>query len=1144
MRLARLVRRSLRHYGATHAAVVLGVAVAVAVLGGALLVGASVQDSLRALALERLGRADTMIGGTPFFRERLADDLSRHPAFAGDWKDACPLLVLEGVVEHEASRRRAARVAVYGVDERFWQFHEASSRVRSPRGREALVSRALAAELGVTRGEGVILTVEQPSAIPAGTLPGRREGNARSIRLTVRKALGRAALGDFALRPQQAAVRAVFLPLPLLQRHLDIPGKVNALLLSRAEADVSSRRRAERSPDVDTPRLTTALRETFDLEDVGLRVRPVENPPAIIVESDSGYLSDPIRHTVTRVAAEDLKLDALPVLTYLANTIRVDDREVPYSVVSALDLARYSPASPSDGADASTVRPRQGAIWLNAWAVRELRARPGDRVSLEYYVWSDDEGLRTRATEFTYEGEVPMSDAGGDRTLTPEYPGLTDEVRMGDWDPPFPVDLRRVRPADEDYWNRYRATPKAFVSLADGQRLWASRHGRLTSLRLKPPRGDDPSRPAADLRARLRQAIDPVAIGALALVPLRADAERAAAGTTDFGLYFVYFSVFLLVSGLLLAGLFFRLGVEQRLREIGLLRAIGFPERVIRLLLLGEGVSLAAAGAIIGTGGALAYAALILHGLRTWWADAVGTTALVLRPHVGPLAAGAAAGIAIAPFVIALTLRRLVSASPRRLIAGSLPAERGGATVQRASWLARIATVSLGLGSVILGLALLGRVGRVAAFFAAGALFLLAGLAALGVRLRAPVRAPISGHGWWPVARLGARAASHRPGRAVLSVALIASATFIIVAVGAFRRDASGAPAGRRSGTGGYALMAESLVPVHYDLGTRDGRASLGLGTSAGTPLDRVDVARFRLRDGDDGSCLTLYRPTRPRILGAPRAFVEQGRFAFSASLASTPEEARNPWRLLGRRFEDGAVPAIGDANSLGYAFHLGLGDDFVLPREGAPPVRLRIVAALADSVFQSELVVAEEHFTALFPHEEGFRSFLVDTQGASPEAAAEALEAGLGDYGLDVTSTTDRLATFHRVENTYLTTFQTLGALGLLLGTLGVGVVLFRNVLEGRRELGVLRAVGFGERHVSALVAAESALLVALGAALGATCALVSVAPAIAERRSPLPVGWLALLLAAVVATSLLSAIVAAAAARRFSLIGSLRTE
>ena len=148
---------------------------------------------------------------------------------------------------------------------------------------------------------------------------------------------------------------------------------------------------------------------------------------------------------------------------------------------------------------------------------------------------------------------------------------------------PFPIDLSLVGPRDEEYWDRYRTTPKAFLPLEAGQALWESRWGKLTSLRVFPSEG--PLGPAlAAFGEELRASLDPIAggVGGFGVYPARALALEASVGATDFGEYFTYFSFFLVVSALLLASLFFRLGVEQRLKEIGMLRALGFPPDRIR----------------------------------------------------------------------------------------------------------------------------------------------------------------------------------------------------------------------------------------------------------------------------------------------------------------------------------------------------------------------------------------------------------------------------------------------------------------------------------------------------------------------------------------------------------------------------------
>ena len=102
-----LTRASLRYYAATNALVVLGVAVAVAVLAGALLVGASVRESLRQIALGRLGNTGAIVSSPTFFRTALADDLiAKHPALK-----AAPLIAVGGAVSHQESKRSAGLAA-------------------------------------------------------------------------------------------------------------------------------------------------------------------------------------------------------------------------------------------------------------------------------------------------------------------------------------------------------------------------------------------------------------------------------------------------------------------------------------------------------------------------------------------------------------------------------------------------------------------------------------------------------------------------------------------------------------------------------------------------------------------------------------------------------------------------------------------------------------------------------------------------------------------------------------------------------------------------------------------------------------------------------------------------------------------------
>ncbi|MBI4485799.1 MAG: ABC transporter permease [Acidobacteria bacterium] len=1118
MRPSRLVLRGLTYYWRTHAAVVLGVATAVAVLAGALLVGDSVRGSLRDLVVQRLGRTDHIVTSSGYFREQLAMALGDDAAFAGQFSGICPMVVARGFVTSQSDGRRAGQVRVYGVDDRFWRFHGVSD-LGGPDDGQAFVSPALARELAAEAGETILVRVQRPSGIPLESLFGRKDDLGRALRLDVRAVVPPPLLGEFSLEPQQGDVRAVFVPLAQLQRDLEIDGRVNLLLVSAA-ADATDGAAAV---------LARLVRRHAALDDLGLRIRPLDARRAIAIESEAGLLSDAHLSAVQR-AAGAAGVQPQPVFTYLANTLRSGDREVPYSLVSAIDLSTIAPGMAAAEAD------RSPPIVVNDWLARELQVEAGDPITLEYYVWEDPGRLVTRTSEFRVAGVVPID--AGDRDLAPVYPGISDSPTLDDWDPPFPIDLGRVRPADEEYWKASRTTPKAFIPVQIGQQLWRSRYGSLTSIRIPVAAGERSDDIPRQYTERLRAEMDPLAMG-LAIRDVRAESLEASAGATDFGEYFVYFSFFLVVSALLLAALFFKLSVEQRAREIGLLRAVGFGPGAVRRLFLTEGLVLSAAGSTAGVLGGVAYAWLMMAGLRTWWVDAVGTTALTLHVSPASLATGALGGLLAAMACIVATLRSLGNISERSLLAGNLTRLPVAPTIRAPRRYLVAAFGFAAAGVALVAAAVAGLAGNAGAFFGAGTAWLAACLCLFVFRLRAPHRRTVEGRGWIPIAHLGARNVTHRPGRSVLAIAVVASATFILIAVDAFRRDDRVVAIDRASGTGGYSLLVDTMFPIVHDPNTREGRVTLGL-----ADLESMTIEPFRVLEGDDASCLNLYAPKNPRIVAPRDSFIAEGRFAFQASLASTEAERVNPWLLLNRAEDDGAVPVIGDANSMTYVLHRKIGEDVVMTR-GDRTIRLRLVAALRDSIFQGELITSEAHFRRLFPDQEGYQLLLLD---APPERGAEVanlIEDALADVGADATGTVDRLAAFHKVENTYLSTFQALGGLGLLLGTLGLAAVLLRNALERRRELAMLGAVGYRRGHFMLMAVAENTLLLGGGLAAGAVCAALAIAPAVAERggRLPLTSGG-ALLLFAVLVTGLLASLVATRAATRGPLLESLRSE
>lgn len=1120
MTLLKLIGQSLRYYWRPHLAIILGVGIAVSALSGALIVGESVRTSLKELALSRLGKTEYIVTAAAPFTEKLAERIRSSSQFEENWRGAVPVLALDGIVTHEQNGRLASAVQVFGVDEQFWEFNEIEE-IGGPENREAYLSQALARELMASNEDSLLLRIQKPSSIPAGVLQGRRNEPGRAVRLQVARVLTREQAGEFSPRAHQGEKRTIFVPLERLQLDTELLQRANMLLFEKKEATVNS-----------IEELTALVEDQINLADLGIRLRQVgQTEPSLVIESSTGYLSESFLEGVI-AASHEIDIEPIPVLTYLATAISANGHRTPYSLVSALPTSTIQSAVKNAQPDETGV---DTPIWLSQWTADDLQAQAGDRVSLEYYLWSDEQGLQDANEGFRVAGIIPMTGIAIDPDLTPEYPGVSTSADIGDWDPPFPIDLSQVRDKDEDFWDDYRTAPKAFIQLADGRSLWSSQWGQTTSVRLQ-----DNNRSVEDIQHSYQLALSqhlPPALAQLRVIPVQEEALAASSGTTDFGEYFTYFSFFLVVSSLLLTMLFFRLGVEQRAHEIGLLSALGYTARTINGLLLGEGLVLAVSGALLGLVGALGYSTLIMLALGTLWIDAVGTTELQVHASALSLIAGACGGIIAALVCIAWSLRTLRRSSARQLMSGGWldPGQAIATPLHRMRVAAILGTV---LAGALVGITALGWIPATAGFFSSGILLLVAGLCGLIIWLRRESSDPFTNRSW-PLLQFGVRNVKYRPMRSVLSIALIASATFLIVSVGVFRRGVDNLDH-IGGGSGGFSLFAETLVPLMYNPATEAGQEELGLGSA----FEGIELARFRLRPGDDASCLNLYRPQNPRLLGATSDFIEDGRFSFSASLADTEAEYANPWHLLNQSFEDGAIPVIGDATSLSYVFHLSVGDDYIMPGPTGEPLRLRIVGALRDSVLQSELILSEEHFVRLFPRHEGFRVFLIAAEQDQIDTVAAMFEDQLRDFGMDVQSTSERLAAFHQVENTFLSTFQALGALGLILGTFGLGTVLLRNVLERQRELALLRATGYRRDHLATTVIAESLFLLACGLSLGLICALVAVAPAYAERDQAFPFGGTLALLAAVTISGLLSTILATRAATKTALLPALKNQ
>jgi ABC-type lipoprotein release transport system permease subunit len=1196
MTLGRLVLRSLFYHWRGNLAVFLGVALGTAVLTGALLVGDSLRGSLRDLTLEQLGWVDQALVSGRFVRQRLADELG-----AGQFSAAT---FLRGSASHRAkpgapSLRRAGQVTVIGVDGRFWANGKSPVEDRSgnyPVGMEfwtsdeqgVVLNQALADELDAKPGDEISFFFLKVSDIPRESFVGRRDvGDVLAeLALTVRAILPNEGLGRFSLNPSPAIPRNAFVPLRLLQKTLRQEGKVNAILAhgSTSELQQSLRQhltlddwglvlhspqnrvqslfeRLDRSHDGNlTPnewrrRVAESFVRAADANHDGILKRKevldfyVRNRNYLSLESRQ-LLLEPAVADAAEAVAKDMGLTAAPTLVYLANSISNGSAEMPYSIVAALDPKLPAPLGPflPPGLDSL----KDGEIILAAWKDSPLQVKPGSEVTLTYFPPEESNRLREQTAKLTVRGFLPVQGAADDPDLTPEFPGITDKLDIRDWNPPFPYDNKRIKPRDERYWEEYRTTPKAYVTLSEGQKLWASRFGSLTSIRFAFVGGpssqpfQDISHSGDDFARRLLAHLRPEQ-GGLTFDAVLDRGLAGSTGSTDFGGLFIGFSLFLIVASLLLVGLLYRLNMDRRAPEIGLLSAAGYRRRTIRRLLLAEGSLLAALGGVLGLAGAIAYAWLVLELFRAWWPG--GLDRSFLRLHAGPLsfAIGYVGSLVVSAITIAWAVRNLTQVSTQSLLAGETgPPTAFSAGNPRRNWSGWVVCGAMigVIGAIVLGGLARDQEMRAMGFFASGALLLTAGLAAIRLWMNYSRHGRLQGRGKPALGRLGVRNAARYPLRSLLTVGLLAFATFSIVAIESFYKSTENDFLDRSSGGGGFTLLAESDLPIYQDLSSPNGLEELSIPDKTRAALKGVSFVQFRLRPGDDASCLNLYQPRTPRILGVPQAFISRGGFNFAGSEATSPEERANPWLLLDKHLDDGSIPAIGDANTVKWILHSDLGKEIEIQNDQGQAVRLRIVGLLQDSIFQSELLLSERSFLGVFPRQEGYRFFLID---APPDRASEvraALETALADQGFFVTTTAQRLESYLAVENTYLQTFQALGGLGLALGALGLGVVLTRSVWERRGEFALLRALGFREAALRWLVLAENTVLLVLGLAVGTIAALVAVSPEIVAGVGQVPWSRLAGLLLVVLVVGMMAGWAALMSSLRAPLLEALRRE
>ncbi len=1064
MHFWQILKRDLLFYRRSHLGMVLLAAVCCAILTGALLVGDSVQYSLRRLGEMRLGAKTrlAMSSGDKFFRQELASKLSKASNTT-----VVPVLSVKGILETADGSIRVSDLNVYGVDLRFWRLIPPPGQaINSPIESGVAVSESVQARLGSLDGE-YLLRMQLPTALSRDLIFSTEAGDSQAWPIEISGVVSDDGMGRFSLQTLQEPPLNVFVPIEWLAEKMGHDGKANLLLIGEELTPVGS-------PED----FSQYFKQSATLADVGLELRRIESENVFELRSPRIFL-DARMETIA-----DAGVGGAKVLTYFVNEIRAGEKATPYSMVAGLD-------------EAAGLVLEDDEIAINEWLANDLNADEGDTIELTYFQVTPTRKLIEQTHTLKVGAVVPMMGPYADASLMPAFPGFSEAEGCRDWDTGIPIDLDRIRQADEDYWERFRGTPKAFVALKTAQSIWGNHFGSLTAIRW-PASGNTEQ----DLAAAIKEQMKPAEIGFVFQDVHRRNLQSAA-GSTDFSGLFAGLSMFLIFSAAILLGLVFVFYVESRSRQIGLLQAVGWGPMKVFALFISEGAVVALIGCLVGAAVSVVYTAGLIKVLNaTFWGGALANLQLAFYAEFNTLLMGVCVSFLICILAMQVALYHRTLKPIVRLLGGAVETFQAvrRSRFQVSLWLGGICVVAGLLLPIQAGL----KLSQAALFFMSGSLLLIGffALSAFGLKW---LRFQSGSFASSPV-MLAIKHIPRRAGRSLTVLITLACGVFMVVSVGANHKELGDAGQKRSSGTGGFALLGQSTVGMTEVPSLQATAGGIG-------GIDTTQVAAFRQNRGDDASCLNLNRAAEPTLLGIdPQILAKKEAFKFQKALIY--EENTSPWMLLEMELAEDEIAAVADYSTVVWGLRKGLGDTISYRAENGRMFHIKIVGILKESVLQGRLIIAEDAFVRRFPSVDGKSVFLVDADWEQYPLQSQELMRKYRDFGLELMPAAGKLAQLHEVENTYMAIFLMLGGLGLVLGSAGLGLVLVLNVLDRKGELAMMQAVGFRKSALTRMLFAEHGLLLAAGLLCGLIPAMLAVVPVMRTQGMDFPMGKILLVM------------------------------
>lgn len=1017
MKPRKLILSTLSHYKGVNIATALGIAITTAVICGALIVGSSLRYSLVEIVKNRLGMTThTLTSGERIFSGELAGNFNEKTGIL-----TASVLKSEAVITISDRNLNLENVQIWGIDNDFFNFSNSKVKGIIPSFGNAVISKSISEKLNLKNEDEIILRIKHVGAISASTPFVSKENSIISKRVKVIIS-DNDFLSRFNLRNSQSEPYNVYVDRSWLNEIMENDNAANLILLNAEKADVSD--------------IQNAFRGSAELEDFNLKSEKSGNKKIITSQRVfiDDYTGNTIKSQLTAVSS---------YLTYFVNSISFKENATPYSFITATEKSGFEISDEE--------------IVINSWLADDLKVNKGDSLTIKYFVFGSLKTLTEKEVKLKVAAVLPMSLSEKDRILMPHLPGLSDAGNCRDWKTDIPIDLKKIRDKDEQYWNIYKGTPKAYITLKKGRELWQNQYGSLTTLIY-----DETAITSVKAENIIKSSLN-IFNTEFKINNVKEEGLKSANSSVDFGQLFAGLGMFIIFSGLLLTVLLFRLSLKRRKSQIELFYALGFTEKLISKILFTEIAIISVAGGIIGMFLSLANTKLIFAGLNKIWFDIVRTDMLSMHFDALTIVYGTFTGIITGAITVYLSIRfkskkQIRPNKIRKLFSG---------------FITLVPAVIL-----IAYLLISGKTDDLTGWFTAGILVLISITSFFYTYLAKDKKE--SNHSL-NVYSLGVRNLKRNISGSLTVFLLLALGTFAIIVTAANRKDKPYDISNKSSGTGGFDYVAESTIPVPKNLNSPQIKVETGI-------PDGVQFTQFLSAYDDDASCLNLNTISNPRILAVNPENLKD-RFSLVKGLDGKPA-----WSDLNTKRGD-LVPAIADMTVIKWGLGKNIGDTLTYTNDKGEKVRLQLVAALANSIFQGNVIISEQNFVKHF-NEKGGSDFILIQNENNKSQLDEELKFIFKDYGWSVISSAKKLSEFNSIENTYLNIFFLMGAFAMLLGTAGLAVIIFGSLLERKKETAMLLALGYSKRLISKLYKSEYLFLFFSGLLTGLLTGIISTLP------------------------------------------------